>query len=215
MQVLAGELARVVDRIGRSVVQLRAGDWGGGAGVVVADASGRHVVVTNAHVARGGPGARFAGVTADRAALELELVLRDPRRDLAVLTPLDLRRDRTAASLPAPAPLADDGAIRPGHLVVAVGHPMGIANAATAGIVHGIGPVRVAANLPPAHRDLPWLQADVRLAPGNSGGPLCDAAGQVIGINTMVVGGLALAVPAPDVRALLWAFDGGINRGAA
>jgi serine protease Do len=40
-----------------------------------------------------------------------------------------------------------------------------------------------------------WIQADVRLAPGNSGGPLADASGRVVGLNAMIVGGLALAIP--------------------
>jgi serine protease Do len=44
------------------------------------------------------------------------------------------------------------------------------------------------------------VQADLRLAPGNSGGPLADAAGQVVGINAMIVGGLALAVPSQVVQ---------------
>jgi serine protease Do len=48
-----------------------------------------------------------------------------------------------------------------------------------------------------------WVQADVRLAPGNSGGPLADAAGRVIGVAAMIVAGLALAVPAPDVDVLI------------
>jgi len=48
-----------------------------------------------------------------------------------------------------------------------------------------------------------WIQADVRLAPGNSGGPLADAHGRVIGVAAMVVSGVALAVPAPDVERLL------------
>ena len=50
---------------------------------------------------------------------------------------------------------------------------------------------------------LVWIQADVRLAPGNSGGPLADAQGRVIGVAAMVVSGVALAVPAPEVERLL------------
>jgi serine protease Do len=52
-------------------------------------------------------------------------------------------------------------------------------------------------------KSLSWVQADIMLAPGNSGGPLLDIEGRVVGINTMVAGGLALAVPVPDIRALL------------
>ena len=62
----------------------------------------------------------------------------------------------------------------------------------TAGVVHALGPAR-----PGGRR---WIHADVRLAPGNSGGPLADTAGQVVGINTMIAGGLALAIPINDVR---------------
>ena len=50
---------------------------------------------------------------------------------------------------------------------------------------------------------LSWIQADISLAPGNSGGPLCDIEGRVVGINTMVAGGLALAIPAAEIRAFL------------
>ena len=57
----------------------------------------------------------------------------------------------------------------------------------------------------PRSHKLSWIQADIMLAPGNSGGPLVDIEGRVIGINTMVFGGLALAVPVPDIRALLQA----------
>jgi serine protease Do len=81
----------------------------------------------------------------------------------------------------------DARGLRPGELVIAVGHPLGVAYATTLGIVHrapgsGRGPAG-------------WLQADIRLAPGNSGGPLADASGRIVGINAMIVGGLGLAVP--------------------
>ena len=78
-----------------------------------------------------------------------------------------------------------------GSLVVAVGHPLGVRGALSVGIVHAVGPIR------PDGRS--WIQADVKLARGNSGGPLADASGQVIGLNTMVVGPLALAIPLREV----------------
>src|SRR6202043_3608360 len=79
-----------------------------------------------------------------------------------------------------------------GELVLAVGNPLGFVGALSTGIIHSAGSVSgLGMNA--------WLQADVQLAPGNSGGPLADAQGRVLGINTMVAGGLALAIPSNDV----------------
>jgi serine protease Do len=69
---------------------------------------------------------------------------------------------------------------------------MGFVGALTTGVIHAVGPLRGLGSRS-------WVQADVRLAPGNSGGPLADAHGRVIGINTMVAGGLALAIPSNTV----------------
>ena len=83
--------------------------------------------------------------------------------------------------------------MRPGELVVAVGNPLGFIGALTTGVVHLTSPVRGLGRRP-------WIQAAIRLAPGNSGGPLADADGHVVGINTLVVqGGLALAIPSDTV----------------
>jgi serine protease Do len=73
---------------------------------------------------------------------------------------------------------------------------MGFVGALTTGVIHAIGPLR---GLGPQT----WVQASVRLAPGNSGGPLADARGHVIGVNTMVAGRLALAIPSNAVRDFL------------
>jgi S1-C subfamily serine protease len=125
----------------------------------------------------------------------------DERRDLAVLRlPSD---SGTHLGSLAPARLGDAQGLRPGHLVIAVGHPFGLANAVTAGVVHCVGPLqnRMVHALGPRGRS--WVQADIRLAPGNSGGPLCDIEGRVVGLNTMVAAGLALAIPATELRWLL------------
>ena len=112
------------------------------------------------------------------------LVAADRRADLALL-----RVPRTPVTLAA---LADSDSVCVGALVVALGHPLGLRGMLTAGIVHALGP------LSPGGRR--WIHADLRLAPGNSGGPLADTSGHVVGLNTMIAGGLALAIPINDVR---------------
>jgi serine protease Do len=149
------------------------------------------LIITNAHVAHG---PRASVELSDGRVLAATLTARDPQRDLAALTV-------EAASLPA-APIGDSQALRVGQLVLAVGNPLGITGALTAGIIHAIDPADTA--------DIrEWIRADVRLAPGNSGGPLADARGCVIGINSMLVGGLAFAVPSHMVERFL---NGGEER---
>lgn len=181
-----------------SVVQVLPGS-SGGAGVVLS--RGRElVVVTNAHVARGATGDRLRILSHRRTAYQATIERSDDRRDLALLAlPSAASRDLS------PAILGDTATVRPGQLVLAIGHPFGLANAVTAGIVHSMGQLRGAWEVTPRSHKLSWIQADIMLAPGNSGGPLLDIEGRVIGINTMVFGGLALAVPVPDIRALLQA----------
>jgi serine protease Do len=77
-----------------------------------------------------------------------------------------------------------------------VGNPLGVAGAAAWGIIHAVGPLDFG-----ARRN--WIQADIRLAPGNSGGALATATGEVVGINTMVYGGLGLAAPSNEVAAFV------------
>jgi serine protease Do len=140
----------------------------------------RGCVVTNAHVVRQ---PRVEIRSADGGRFEARLVASDRDADLAVLR-------IGGGDLPT-AVLAGAAAARVGSLVVAVGHPFGIRGALTAGIIHAIGPI--------ARGGPSWIQADVRLAPGNSGGPLADVSGTVVGLNAMVAGGLALAVPVSRV----------------
>jgi serine protease Do len=166
----------IAERLRRSTVEVRLkGNRGGGSGVVW---SANGLVLTNAHVAR----SVDAEVELwDGRRLPARRASRDVRLDLAVL--------RIAATDLEPASPGDSGALRPGELVVAVGSPLGFAGALSRGAVHSVGPI---AGMGPQ----PWIRADVRLAPGNSGGPLANARGQVIGINTAIVGGLGVAVPA-------------------
>jgi serine protease Do len=167
---------------------------------VVLSREGELIVVTNAHVARGSAGDRIRILSHRRTSYHATIERTDPQRDLALLA----LHPAPAGDL-SPARLDDRTGLRPGQLVLAIGHPFGLTNAVTAGIVHAVGPIRGAWDPTPRARRLSWIQAVLMVAPGNSGGPLLDIEGRVIGINTMVAGGLALAVPVPDIRALLQA----------
>jgi serine protease Do len=167
----------------RSTVQVRDGRRSGGSGVIW---NSDGLIVTNAHVARS---PRMTIELWDGRTYPAELQRRDARRDLASLTV-------AARQLP-PATPGDSGRLRAGELVIAVGNPLGFTGALSTGVVHALGPLNGL-----GRRN--WVQAAIRLAPGNSGGPLADALGKVVGINTMVVGGgLALAVPVNTVEQFL------------
>lgn len=169
----------VAESLRRSTVQVQtAGRGRGGGSGVIWKADG--LIVTNSHVLHDSQ-ARIS--LWDGNTYDATLVNRDTRRDLA-----SLKID--ASGLPA-ATAGDSGALRVGELVIAVGNPLGFIGALTTGVVH---------SLPNRKR---WVAADVRLAPGNSGGPLADAQGRVIGVNTMIAGGLALAVPSNAVAEFL------------
>lgn len=174
-----GEIA---EQLRRSTVVVHSGGRGSGSGVIW---SSDGLLVTNAHVVRS---RRPAVQLWDGREFEASVESRDPWRDLA-----QLRID--ARSLPA-ASVADSSELRPGELAIAIGNPMGFVGALATGVIHGVGPLR---GLGPHS----WVQAEVRLAPGNSGGPLADARGRVVGINTMVAGRLALAIPSNAVRDFL------------
>jgi serine protease Do len=167
-----GEIA---ERLRRSTAQVFTGPRGAGSGIVW---NAKGLILTNAHVARG---AAARVELWDGRSYEARVVSRDPRRDLAAL-------EISASSLD-PATAGDSGALRPGELVMAVGSPLGFAGALSTGVVHSIGPL-------PGMGRQPWIRAGVRLAPGNSGGPLANAQGEVVGINTAIVHGLGAAVPA-------------------
>jgi serine protease Do len=166
------------EKLRRSTVFVSAGRRGQGSGVIVKPEG---VVVTNAHVAASAP--IHVGLW-DGTRLEAGLIKRDVGRDIAILWV-------SKTGLPS-ARLADSSRVRIGQLVMAIGNPLGFLGALTTGIVHSIGRI-------PELGPTKWIQADVRLAPGNSGGPLANEQGHVIGINTMIAGGLGLAVPSNSV----------------
>jgi serine protease Do len=176
----------VVVRTGRGRRTRTPGGQGSG---VIWTADG--VIVTNAHVA-----------TDDRVGIELpdgrsaaaHLVARDPRRDLAVL-----RIEPPGGPLTA-ARLGDPERLRPGELIVALGHPLGVAHSLSLGVVHTTGRASWQGDSITAPA---LIHTDIRLAPGNSGGPLADVGGRVVGINAMIAGGLGVAVSVDEVRRYL------------
>ncbi|HWG52867.1 MAG TPA: trypsin-like peptidase domain-containing protein [Gemmatimonadaceae bacterium] len=175
-------LATLAARVRAVTVEISSRDGIGNGSGVIWDGGG--LVITNAHVARG----RDSVITlAGGGTFDAILVASDPARDLAAL-----RVDAT--ELPT-ALIGDSNRLRTGELVLALGNPLGIPGAAALGIVY-----HPAACGPRGGR---WIAADVQLAPGSSGGPLADAAGRVIGINTLIAFGLALAVPSRAVMRFL------------
>lgn len=163
----------VAERLRRSTVQLR-GSRNSGSGVVWGT-DGK--ILTNVHVLR--EGAARVEFWNGRQAMA-HVLKSDRRSDLAVL--------QVESSSMSPAAHGNSDALRPGELVIAVGSPFGFTGAVSTGVVVHGGP---------------WITSTVRLAPGSSGGPLANARGEVVGLNTMIAGGLALAVPSKSVEQFL------------
>jgi serine protease Do len=216
-------LSTVADHLRASVVQVRAGRGGIGSGVIWqrrspgATGDSEYLIVTNEHVVRAAGSGNLAILTQNERELSAQVVDHDPEHDLALLTV-------RGAGLQ-PAEVGDSAALRVGELVLAMGNPFGKLNTLTVGIVAARAPADPDLALEPAEPgDQPTLpaparatrdeesprqragrtpdliQADVRLYPGNSGGPLTDAHGRVVGINSMVGGGLAFAIPSRIVQ---------------
>jgi serine protease Do len=172
---LQEDTAAVVEQARRSLVSVQSGHQGAGAAVVWDD---RGTLVTNAHVVRSGhvhvflPGGQEA---------EAETKAVDPTIDLAIL--------RVDAQDLTPIARGDARRLRPGEWVYALGHPWGVQGAATGGVVIGMG-----SDLPElGDRERDWLLVGLHLRPGHSGGPMIDASGRLVGLNTMMTG--------PDVGA--------------
>ena len=148
-------------------------------------------LLTSAHVVDRSSGG--VAVFADGAEAEFEVIGADPLSDLAVI------RTSAGAELTT-ATLGDADRLRVGQLVVAIGNPLGFAGSVSAGVVSALGRSFAAAASGAGRMVENVIQTDAALHPGNSGGALANGAGEVVGINTAVVGpgigqGLGLAVP--------------------
>ena len=187
---MAGWLSAPAEQLRSSVAQIVNGtERNRGIGAAIAWGTG-DLFVTSAHVIRS---PRMTVITPDGRRVPGELVWQERRRDVALVR-------AQGATMP-PVRTADPSAMRPGSLVMAIGHPFGLVDAVSTGVLQSVGELPLALDF--EGRSLCWVQADLRLGPGNSGGPLADADGRVIGVAAMIVAGMALAVPTPDVEALL------------
>ena len=161
-----------------AVVQLRSDHGTSGTGIIW---GGAGLVVTNAHCA---PRGMSLEVETDERWTEARVLAYHKDHDLALLSAPQARGPLLE--------VRDADTLQVGELLFAYGHPLGVRDALAMGVMHGV--VRDKSTNQPR-----WVVADVRLAPGNSGGPLVDAEGRLVGINSMVVNGLGAAVPATVV----------------
>ncbi|MPY87504.1 MAG: PDZ domain-containing protein [Luteitalea sp.] len=216
---ISQDFAKLVSAASPSVVQVLATGYGsatpegtgmggvvstqraGGSGVVL-HADG--YIVTNAHVVANarrvrivltpptGPAAGQSIVRPAGLMREATLVGLDRETDLAVL-----KIDETKLT---PLPLADSDELQQGHLVMAFGSPLGLENSVTFGVVSGVGRQRAPDD------PMVYVQTDAPINPGSSGGPLVDASGHAVGINTYIMSqsggneGVGFAVPSNIVR---------------
>ena len=193
-------VARAVDLVGPAVVRVQSGGKGQpggiGSGVIIADDG---LVLTNSHVVGGARRVRLV-LTEGRDAVA-EVIGDDPDTDLALLR----------APLPgggAVAALGDSKALRRGHLVIAIGNPLGFESTVTAGVVSALGR-SLRSRSGRLIEDV--IQTDAALNPGNSGGPLVAGSGEVVGINTAMIGGaqgLCFAVSSNTARFVVGEFIG-------
>ena len=170
-------ITRAVEEVGPSVVTVLAdasGQTVTGSGVII---SSQGYLLTNNHVVEGTN--RVAVILADGTELPADIIGTDMYADLAVL--------QTQGEFPAAAILGNSDTLKPGETVIAIGSPLGdFVNTVTVGVISATGRVLDTGN-GFLLEDL--IQTDAAINQGNSGGPLVNLIGEVVGINTLVVRG--------------------------
>ncbi len=170
------------------VPQPRGPSTGVGSGFII---SPDGYVLTNNHVVEGAE--EITVRLRDRRELKARVVGRDPQTDVALLKV-------EGGNLPA-LPLGDSKLLKPGQWVVAIGSPFGLDYTVTAGIVSAVGRSADA-----RQRYVPFIQTDVAVNQGNSGGPLLNTRGEVVGINSQIFSntggymGVSFAIPIETAR---------------
>jgi len=181
--LLKSSLDDMLSRVRPILAVVHNGRRGAGAGVLAGDG----LVLTSHHVVA--RGRSYKVKLDDDSSYEAHVLAREPETDLALLEiPVNGR----------PSAEFSDRKPRPGELVFAFGHPWGQRAVLTGGVLSAITVART------RNGEFPVLRTDARLAPGNSGGPLLNAAGEVIGLNAMIFGGdQGIAIPASVIRNFL------------
>jgi S1-C subfamily serine protease len=167
-----------------------------GTGVIIDD---QGTILTNLHVA--GAARKLKVVFADGTESDARIIGARPASDLAIILPSTLPDDLK------PATLASSSGLHPGDEVVAVGFPFGIGPSASAGVISGLGRMMQGEEGRPPLKNL--IQFDAAANPGNSGGPLVNADGEVVGIVTAILNpsglrtfaGIGFAMPIEEAAA--------------
>lgn len=209
LDAYSNAVVRSVERIGPSVVRIHPmmGDprmAGVGSGFAIQPDG---LILTNSHVIQGA--SRYVVITAEGRSFTARCVGDDPDTDLAVI------KIDQAVDLPV-ARLGDSKKLRRGQLVIAIGAPLGFEATVTTGVVSALGR-SLRGERGRLIEDL--IQTDAALNPGNSGGPLVNSAGEVIGIATAIIAGyqgLCFAVAANTARFVIGELlaHGHVRRGS-
>ncbi len=188
IQQLNEDMSSLIDQVCRSLVQITNGHGGAGAGTIWHPGG---LIITNAHVIAGRGDLHVT--LQDGETYRAQVLAHAPELDLAALS-------IAASDLPVIEP-GDSQKLRPGQWVMALGHPFGVLNAATGGIVIGMGQRLGDIEF---RNGVDWLAVNLKLRPGHSGGPLVDAQGRLVGVNTIMNGPeVGVAIPVHVVKAFL------------